>query len=114
MNPIEGTEIIFLENGKWYNKNSKGDVILCHTADYYKRYSLSKSLVVVKGEDDAYITSLNGDAFTVVVDKDKIGRPNLESYEFTKEWMSLTDFLKLRKMTSAFCIMAKGFHIPER
>lgn len=114
MNPIEGTEILFFENGKWWNKNSNGVVVPTNTVEYLKRYKLKNSLVVVKGEDDPYITNLNGGAITVVVDKNKIGRPDLESYEFTKEWLSLTHFLQLRKQTADFCLMAKNFYIPAK
>jgi hypothetical protein len=114
MNPIEGTEILFLEDGKWWNKNSEGVIVPTNTVEYLKRYKLRNSLVVVTGEDDKYVSSLNGSDITVVVDKVKIGRPNMESYEFTKEWLSLTDFLKLRKATADFCLMAKNFHIPTK
>lgn len=114
MNPIEGTEILFFENGKWWNKNSQGVIVPTHTEEYYKRYKLRESLVVVKGEDDEYISGLNGSHFTIVVDKNKINRPNLLSYPFTKEWMSLTHFLKLRKETDVFCLMSKGFFIPPK
>jgi hypothetical protein len=114
MNPIEGTEIIFFEDGRWWNKNSDGVVVPTSTHEYHMRYKLRNSLVVVEDEDDKFITGLNGDAFTVVVDKEMVGRPGLKTYKFTKEWMSLTDYLKLRKMTAAFCIMSKGFFIPPK
>jgi hypothetical protein len=112
--PIEGTEILFQENGVWFNMNSNGDVVPTHTAQYIKRYRLRNSMVVVKGDDSDFISNLNGDYITVVTDKSKIGKPDLLTFEFTKEWMSLGDFLKLRKLTDAFCVMAKQFNVPEK
>ncbi len=114
MNPKEGTEILFLEDGIWYNKNSAGVVVPTHTEDYMKRYVSNDTLVVVKGEDESFISNLNGGELTVVVDKNKIGKPDLLTLKNTKEWMSLSHFLKIRKMTDTFCGMAKNFHIPSK
>lgn len=114
MNPIEGTEILFFKDGQWWNKDFLGNVTLTSTYEYHLRYLKKDSLVVVEGEDDEYISNLNGGAFTIVVDKDKISRPNLKTEKFTKEWMSLSHYLALRKMTDKFCIMSKGFYIPTK
>lgn len=115
MNPIKGTEILFLENDIWYNKNSDGIIIPTNTSSYLKRYKLLNSLVVIKDEeDDKYISNLNNGELTVVVDKNLINRPNLLSYNHTKEWMSLTHYLILRKQTAAFCHMAKTFNVPKK
>ncbi len=114
MNPIEGTEILFFEDGVWYNKNSQGVIVPTNTAEYLKRYNRRNSLVVVGGEDGQYISNLNGEEITVVVDKNKIGKPDLLTFEFTKEWLSLTHFLKLKKLTADFCLMARHFNIPNK
>ncbi len=114
MNPTEGTEILFYENGKWFNKNHKGEVVPTNTGEYLKRYKLRDSLVVIGGEDGNYISNLNGEEITVVVDKFKIEKPDLLTFEFTKEWLSLNDFLKLKKLTADFCLMARNFNIPNK
>ena len=108
--PIEGTEILFCKDGVWFNMNSSGEIVSTHTAKYFKRYKLRNSLVVVADLP----SDLNGEAITVVVDKDKINKPDLLSFEFTTEWMSLEHFLQLKKMTDAFCVMAKTFYIPSK
>lgn len=115
MNPVKGTEILFLKDGKWYNKNHNGDIVPTDTHQYFKRYQRLNSLVVIN--DDEYnkiISNINNGELTVVIDKDVIGLPNLLSFEHTKEWMSLDHFLKLRKQTDFFCHMAKKFYIPTK
>jgi len=114
MNPKEGTEILFIDNGKWWNKNSDGIIIPTDTLSYLKRYKFKSSLVIIDGEDNEFISNINGGEFTVVVDKYKIGKPDLLTKEFTTEWMSLNHFLKLRKITDKFCLMARNFNIPDK
>jgi hypothetical protein len=114
MNPIKGTEILFEKDGIWYNQNSDGIIVPTNTYEYNKRYQRINSLVIVEDEDNDHLSSLNGDYITVVTDKYLINKPNLNSFEFTKEWMSLNDFLKLRKLTNVFCYIAKNFNIPKK
>lgn len=111
MNPVEGTEILFFEEGKWWNKNSAGLIVPTNTYEYYKRYQKRNSLVVV---DDNELSTLNDGQITVITNKFTINRPDLKSFEFTTEWMSLKHFLLLRKQTDVFCHIAKKFNIPER
>lgn len=115
MNPVKGTEILFLKNGKWYNKNYIGDIVPTDTYKYFKRYQKLNSLVVINDEKyNDIISNINNGELTVVVDKNEIGLPELLSFENTKEWMSLNHFLKLRKQTDFFCHMAKKFYIPNK
>jgi hypothetical protein len=115
MNPIKGTEILFEKDGIWYNQNSDGVIIPTNTYEYNKRYQKVNALVIVEDkEDNDYLSSLNGDHITVITDKYLINRPDLKSFEFTKEWMSLKHYLLLRKHTAAFCHVAKNFNVPEK
>lgn len=115
MNPVKGTEILFFEDGKWYNKNHIGSIVPTDTYEYFKRYQKMNSLVVIEDEShNSAISNINNGEITVVVDKYEAGLPNLLTLENTKEWMSLEHFLKLRKQTDFFCHMAKKFYIPTK
>ena len=112
--PVPGTEILFMENERWWNKNSEGVITQAWTLDYLKRYKDRNSLVVIKGEDDIYLTNLNNSVITIVVNKFIIERPNLVTFDHTKEWISLTHFLQIKKMTNIYCNVAPNFYIPSK
>ncbi len=111
----EGTEILVLENDIWYNIDSQGKKIRIDTPSYLKRYIFKNSLVVIDNKEQCdKINSLNNGELTVIVDKNKVGLPYLQSFEFTKEWISIDTFLKLRKGTDKFCLHATNFYIPNK
>jgi hypothetical protein len=109
----EGTFILFPHDLGWYMKDSEGKVSPCSDPSYAAKYNKEYACVLVDDpEDDAFISSLNGDYFTVVTDKYLVGRPNLLTFENTIEWNAMSQIRKLAKQTGFFCSMATKHYNP--
>jgi hypothetical protein len=112
-NAVEGTLILFHHDHEWFVKDHLGNIESCATDKYANKFKDKYACVIIDDpEDDAYISGLNGGHLTIVVDKNKIGRPDLLTFENTIEWNSMTHIKAIAKKTNFFCNMALTHYNP--